>query len=93
MRLLFLILALSTTTVLATTNASSPPLNESDAFHNSAFGASQGEVPPSIQQEMQKQEEAPEWITPQMPLQEETDSNRVNQWQDQSQRAKTEGSL
>lgn len=91
MRILFLIFSLTISSAFANTNASSPPLNESDAFHNSAFGAPQAS---ELQQQeeaiiQQREEEAPVWMTPQAPQKEQIDSNRVNEWQDQSERAKS----
>lgn len=91
MKILFLIFSLTISSAFANTNASSPPLQESDAFHNSAFGATQAsELQQQEEQQIQeRQEEAPIWITPEVPQKEETKSNRVNEWQDQSERAKS----
>lgn len=81
MRLFFFLCAFISFQALANTNHSStktPPLNESDVFHNSPFGLSE-DMP------QERQEEAPEWITPQAQRLEETKPNeRVNEWRQQS---------
>lgn len=79
MRLLLFIFALTSFSVFA--NPISTQEEHSDAFHNSAFGG--------VERQEQQEEEVPEWITPEVEQRmEEGPAVRVNEWQEQSKRAK-----
>jgi len=91
MKLLLSIFIFTSFSVLAN-NPSNLPEDHSDAFHNSSFGTGAEQVEQQRQEE-EVVEEAPEWITPEVTpeiqrQEEKIEPARVNEWQENSKRAK-----
>lgn len=86
MRLLFVLFAFTTVSVFAATHSNSQaPLEESDAFHNSPYG-------PVENMPQERQEEAPQWITPDTKqLKEEVPAERVNEWRENNKSSQSMG--